>query len=82
MTVSKKIVDKNFLKSACFAFSDYKLDDDYIQRFLGKLSPKEENQLIQVTGLVSGMLNEMFWSLHHNFLYHQSFASIYFLPSL
>lgn len=52
MTVSKKIVGKNFLKSACFAFSDYKLDDDYIQRFLGKLSPKEENQLIQVTGLL------------------------------
>ena len=29
---------------------DYKLDDDYIQRFLGKLSPKEENQLIKVSG--------------------------------
>ncbi|XP_020605467.1 SEC14-like protein 1 isoform X2 [Orbicella faveolata] len=27
---------------------DYKLDDDYIQRFLGKLSPKEENQLIKL----------------------------------
>lgn len=30
------------------ARSDYKLDDDYIQRFLGKLSPKEENQLIKL----------------------------------
>lgn len=27
---------------------DYKLDDEYIHKFLGKLSPKEENQLIQV----------------------------------
>ena len=28
--------------------SDCKLDDVYIQRFLGKLNPKEENQLIQL----------------------------------
>ncbi|EDO48390.1 predicted protein [Nematostella vectensis] len=30
------------------SLQDYKLDDDYIQRFLGKLTPREENQLIQL----------------------------------
>ncbi|KAK2564305.1 SEC14-like protein 5 [Acropora cervicornis] len=30
------------------ARSDYKLDDEYIHKFLGKLSPKEENQLIKM----------------------------------
>lgn len=33
--------------------SDYKLDDEYIHKFLGKLSPKEENQLIQLRKKVS-----------------------------
>ena len=37
------------LMSVLLTISDYKLDDEYIHKFLGKLSPKEENQLIQVS---------------------------------
>ena len=37
------------LMSVVLNISDYKLDDEYIHKFLGKLSPKEENQLIQVS---------------------------------
>lgn len=37
------------LMSVLLTILDYKLDDEYIHKFLGKLSPKEENQLIQVS---------------------------------
>ncbi|XP_029202752.2 SEC14-like protein 1 [Acropora millepora] len=37
------------------ARSDYKLDDEYIHKFLGKLSPKEENQLIKLRKKLSSI---------------------------
>ena len=64
---------------------DYKLDDDYIQRFLGKLSPKEENQLIKVSGKLNKFDSQLKFQNNVSvkfFLFSQSHALSFYSSNL